>query len=68
MITVTRVDLLRDSLDDNLIQSMGFEAELASQVRYGKLPREMICRVQDTGEILQVEFDGDMSRCYYSAA
>jgi len=38
LMKVKKVDLLRDSLDDGIFQSQGFENDLVKQVKDGSLP------------------------------
>lgn len=64
LIEMVPVDLLRDSLDDNILQSLGFESELAQRVKSGELPEETLCKDRSTGETISVVFDYSMSRCY----
>ena len=67
LMLVIKVDILRDSLDGNILEaSNGFESDLARQVENGALPQQMICMVETTGELIDVEFDSEQARCYYN--
>lgn len=60
------MDLLRDSLDDPILGSVN--DELSNKVKDGTLPQQMFCMVEKTGELIDVEFDSQMSKCYYNAS
>ena len=62
-----KVDLLRDSLDD-AIQVQGFETELVSKVKEGTLPQTCFAMVENTGELIDLEFDNSLAKCYFNPA
>lgn len=59
LMRVVKVDLLRDSLDGGLLSSQGFDTDLVQKVKKGLLPSETFCVVEDTGELIDVQFDMD---------
>jgi hypothetical protein len=65
---VVKVDLLRDSLDGGLLSSQGFDTDLVLKVKKGILPAETFCVVEETGELIDVQFDSEQSRCYINMA
>lgn len=66
LIDMVQIDLLKDSLDDGILESHGFESDLAKKVRLGHMPEEMLCKDSKTGQTIQVEFDHALSRCYFN--
>ena len=68
LMKVARVDLLRDSLDGDILSSQSFDNELANKVKKGELPKETFCVVEATGELIDVEFDMKHTRCYINNA
>ena len=57
IMTVERIDILNDSLDDGLNTKVVGSDELVAQVESGKLPHQGFFLVQDTGELVDLEFD-----------
>jgi hypothetical protein len=57
IMTVERIDILNDSLDDGLNTKVVGSDELVAQVESGKLPQQGFFLVQDTGELVDLEFD-----------
>ena len=54
LMKVKKVDLLRDSLDDGIFQSQGFENDLVKQIKEGALPMQTFCVVEGTQELIDV--------------
>ena len=51
---VVKVDLLRDSLDGDILSSQSFDNDLVQKVNKGLLPKETFCVVEATGELIDV--------------
>ena len=63
---VEKVDILRDSLDSNndSIASSAINDELLDKVKAGTLPQSAFCIVGKTGELIDLEFDYKLAKCY----
>lgn len=64
LVKVTKVNLCRDSLDE----SPDYSTEMLKRVETGDLPKQMFCVDQESGEMMDVEFDEKMAKCYFNRA